>query len=76
LFGRSLVTGSHEANNWSLAGDHAQDPDLDWSGSLSGSFSIHDGFECGKNFFVYGESFNAPTTGFAGENAAQASAAG
>ena len=60
-------------NNLSLAPTTAQDPDLDLVWLTQWFVPSTTDPNGGKNFFVYGESFNgAPLQCFAGENAAQA----
>ncbi len=60
-------------NNLSLAPTTAQDPDLDLVWLTQWFVPSTSDPNGGKNFFVYGESFNgAPLQCFAGENAAQA----
>ncbi len=60
-------------NNLSLAPTTAQDPDLDLVWLTQWFVPSSSDPNGGKNFFVYGESFNgAPLQCFAGENAAQA----
>jgi hypothetical protein len=60
-------------NNLSLAPTTAQDPDLDLVWLTQWFIPSTTDPNGGKNFFVYGESFNgAPLQCFAGENAAQA----
>ncbi|PYJ43630.1 MAG: hypothetical protein DME80_08475 [Verrucomicrobia bacterium] len=59
-------------NNLSLAPTTAQDPDLDLVWLTQWFVPSTTDPNGGKNFFVYGESFNgAPLQCFAGENAAQ-----
>src|SRR5438876_1262676 len=60
-------------NNLSLAPTTTQDPDLDLVWLTQWFVPSTSDPNGGKNFFVYGESFNgAPLQCFAGENAAQA----
>jgi hypothetical protein len=60
-------------NNLSLSPTTAQDPDLDLVWLTQWFVPSTTDPNGGKNFFVYGESFNgAPLQCFAGENAAQA----
>ncbi|PYL40740.1 MAG: hypothetical protein DMF36_02155, partial [Verrucomicrobia bacterium] len=60
-------------NNLSLAPTTAQDPDFDLVWLTQWFVPSTTDPNGGKNFFVYGESFNgAPLQCFAGENAAQA----
>src|SRR5207237_1722471 len=60
-------------NNLSLAPTTIQDPDLDLVWITQWFVPSTTDPNGGKNFFVYGESFNgAPLQCFAGENAAQA----
>src|SRR5260370_16949082 len=60
-------------NNLSLSPTTAQDPDLELVWLTQWFVPSTTDPNGGKNFFVYGESFNgAPLQCFAGENAAQA----